>query len=64
MGDGTVLFGSLFRHPTYHVCDFNFCGHVKTLVYDTPVDNAEKLFARVSVVAGKILRQALSIAKC
>ena len=34
--------------------DFYFWGHMKTLVHDTPVDNAEELVARITVAAGEI----------
>ena len=43
-----ILCVGLFSHPTYRK------GHMKTLVYDTPVDNAQELFARIAVAAGEI----------
>ncbi|GFU71600.1 uncharacterized protein TNCV_3035401 [Trichonephila clavipes] len=44
----------LLGHPTYHVLIFISKGHMKSLVYDTPVDNAEELVARIAVAAGEI----------
>ncbi|GFT90599.1 DUF4817 domain-containing protein [Trichonephila clavipes] len=45
---------SLLGHPTYHVLIFYFWCHMKSLVYDTPVDNAEELVARIAVAAKEI----------
>ncbi|GBO16455.1 hypothetical protein AVEN_183384-1 [Araneus ventricosus] len=51
---------------TWHICDltssltgsqatgFFFWGHMKSLVYETPVDLAEDLVARIAVAADKI----------
>ncbi|GFT04312.1 uncharacterized protein TNCV_1928731 [Trichonephila clavipes] len=40
--------------PDLSCLDFYFWGHMKSLVYDTPVDNAEELVARIAVAAGEI----------
>ena len=37
----------LVRLPDLSCLDFNFWDHMKTLVYDAPVDNAEELVARI-----------------
>ncbi|GFW85226.1 DUF4817 domain-containing protein [Trichonephila clavipes] len=42
------------RSPDLSCLDFYFWGHIKSLVYDTPVDNAEELVARIAVAAGEI----------
>ncbi|GFX86254.1 uncharacterized protein TNCV_2561361 [Trichonephila clavipes] len=42
------------RSPDLSCLDFYFWGHMKSLVYDTPVDNAEELVARIAVAAGEI----------
>ncbi|GFY22248.1 putative DD41D transposase [Trichonephila clavipes] len=42
------------RSPDLSCLDFYFWGHMKLLVYDTPVDNAEELVARIAVAAGEI----------
>ncbi|GFW05095.1 uncharacterized protein TNCV_598891 [Trichonephila clavipes] len=34
------------RSPDLSCLDFYFWGHMKSLVYDTPVDNAEELVAK------------------
>ncbi|GFT95408.1 transposable element Tc3 transposase [Trichonephila clavipes] len=42
------------RSPDLSCLDFYFWGHMKSLVYDTPVDNAEELVARIAVAAREI----------
>lgn len=42
------------RSPDLSCLDFYLWGHLKSLVYDTPVDNAEELVARIAVAAGEI----------
>ena len=42
------------RSPDLPCLDFYFKGHIRTLAYDTPVDSAEELVARTSVVAREI----------
>ncbi|GFT21471.1 uncharacterized protein TNCV_2307291 [Trichonephila clavipes] len=50
--DGPVRWPA--RSPDLSCLDFYFWGHMKSLVYDTPVDNAEELVARIAVAAGEI----------
>ncbi|GBO03769.1 hypothetical protein AVEN_141044-1 [Araneus ventricosus] len=42
------------RSPDLSCLSFFLWRHMKTLVYDTPVDNAEVLVARIALSAGKI----------
>ena len=42
------------RSPDLSCLDFFLFGHMKTLVYETPVDNAEELVSRFAVAAGEI----------
>ncbi|GBL82217.1 hypothetical protein AVEN_252404-1 [Araneus ventricosus] len=42
------------RSPVCNPLDFFFWGHMKSLVYQTPVDSAEDLVARIVVAAHKI----------
>ena len=39
--------------PDLPCLDFYFCGHMKTLVYDTPVHNSEELVARIAIAAAE-----------
>ena len=43
-----------FRSPDLSCLDFYFWGDMKTLVYDTSVDNTEELVVRIAVAAGGI----------
>ncbi|GBL91350.1 hypothetical protein AVEN_203500-1 [Araneus ventricosus] len=42
------------RSPDLNPLDFFFWGHMKSLVYEAPVDSAEDLVARIIVTADKI----------
>ena len=42
------------RSPDLNPLDFFFWGHLKSLVYDMPVDTPEDLIARIVVAAGDI----------
>ena len=42
------------RSPDLSCLDFYFWGLMKTLVYDTPVDSAEELVARIVVTVREI----------
>jgi hypothetical protein len=42
------------RSPDFNTCDFYLWGHMKALVYKTPVGNQDDLFNRVMDAAGHI----------
>ncbi|GBN88525.1 hypothetical protein AVEN_69918-1 [Araneus ventricosus] len=44
------------RSPNLNPLDFFFWGHMKSLVYETRVDSAEDLVARIVVTADKVLQ--------
>ena len=52
------------RSPNLLCLDFYSWNHMKILVYDTPVDNAEDLVVRISVAAGKIQYMAGEFENC
>ncbi|GBL87538.1 hypothetical protein AVEN_165153-1 [Araneus ventricosus] len=41
------------RSPDLSCLDIFYCGQMKTLVYETPVDSVEYLVARISVAAAR-----------
>ncbi|GFW95232.1 uncharacterized protein TNCV_314351 [Trichonephila clavipes] len=43
------------RSPDLGCLDFFFWGHIKSLVYESPVTSAEDLVARLSVAAGHVI---------
>ena len=44
--------------PDLSYLDFYFLGHMKILAYDTPVENAKELMARIALASGKNSRYA------
>ena len=49
---GPVLWPS--RSPDLTCLDFFFWGHIKSMVYETPIESDEDLVARLSVAAGNV----------
>ncbi|GFV36870.1 DUF4817 domain-containing protein [Trichonephila clavipes] len=54
----------IFRSPDFSCLDYFFWGQMKSLVYETHVNSAEELVARISAAAGEIRNSPENVIEC